>query len=162
MGYFIKRATMSPQEFQDKMSQDIKNFLVFFAKDAEVAAEESLYFGARFNVIVNDARYLIGEHGANLFDFEYLIKRIAQKKYPDAPPFSLDVNDYKLRRAEALRDEVKAVAKKVRMYRKEISLRPMSAFERRIIHMALAEYPDITTESTGEGRTRRVVIKPYP
>jgi spoIIIJ-associated protein len=38
----------------------------------------------------------------------------------------------------------------------------MSAFERRIIHMALAEYPDITTESIGEGERRRVVIKPYP
>ncbi len=153
---------MPPQELRDAIREEIKELLTFFAKDADVAAEESLYFGLRFNILVNDARYLIGEHGANLFDFEYLVKRIIQKKYPDAPLFSLDVNDYKLRRAEALRDEVKAVAKKVRMYRKEISLRPMSAFERRIIHMALAEHPDITTESTGEGKTRRVVIKPYP
>ena len=41
-------------------------------------------------------------------------------------------------------------------------LKPMSPFERRIVHMALAEYPDIITQSVGEGETRRVVIKPYP
>jgi spoIIIJ-associated protein len=38
----------------------------------------------------------------------------------------------------------------------------MTAFERRIVHVALQEYPDITTESQGEGPTRRVVIRPYP
>ncbi|MEK9148295.1 MAG: R3H domain-containing nucleic acid-binding protein, partial [Patescibacteria group bacterium] len=63
---------------------------------------------------------------------------------------------------EALKAEAKNMAKKVRLYRTELVLKPMPAFERRIIHMALAEYPDITTESIGEGYSRRVVIKPYP
>ena len=141
---------------------ELQKLAGFIEPGCEIVPDESIYFGLRFNVVAPDARFLIGEHGANLAHLEYLAKRIIQKKYSEAPPFSLDVNDYKLRRAEVLRDEVKLIAKKVRMYRKEIALRPMSSFERRIIHMALAEYPDIATESTGEGPSRRVTIKPYP
>ena len=153
---------MQAEHYTDAITTELRELLAYVEPKGEVHPDESVYFGLRFNITVPDARFLIGEHGANLFDLEYLIKRLIQKKLPDAPPFSLDVNDYKLRRAEFLRDEVKSVAKKVRMYRKEILLKPMSAFERRIIHMALAEYPDITTESVGESRERRVMIKPYP
>ncbi|MBI2096614.1 MAG: hypothetical protein HYT40_00430 [Candidatus Sungbacteria bacterium] len=153
---------MLPTEYPNVIGDEIKKLANFLDPRAEVQIDESLYFGLRFNVLVSDARYLIGEHGVNLLYLEYLVKRIVQKKYPEAPAFNLDVNDYRLRRAESLRDEVKSVAKKVRMYRKEISLEPMTAFERRIIHVVLAEYPDITTESVGEGNARRVVIKPYP
>lgn len=147
---------------QETIQQEIETFLRLSNTSGRVSPDESAHFGLRFNIEVRDARFLIGERGANLACLEYLLKKIVQKQHPDAPNFSLDVNDYKLKRSEMLRDEVKSIAKKVRMYRKEIILKPMSSFERRIIHMALAEYPDITTESIGEGRDRRVVIKPYP
>lgn len=153
---------MTIQDMETTVCQEIEGFLKLVNTDGRVSPDESLHFGLRFNIEVNDARFLIGERGTNLASLEYLLKKIVQKKFPEAPNFSLDVNDYKLRRSEALREEVKSVAKKVRMYRKEIILKPMSAFERRIIHMALAEYPDITTESVGEDEDRRVVIKPYP
>lgn len=153
---------METSAYTDNILTEIQGLLAFVEPQAEVIPDDSVYFGLRFNIGLPDARFLIGEQGANLLHFEFLVKRIVQKKFPEAPAFSLDVNDYKLRRAEFLSDEVKVVAKKVRMYRKEILLNPMSAFERRIIHMALAEYPDITTESIGEGYARRVAIKPYP
>lgn len=153
---------MIAADLESAVCEEIATFLKLANTPAKVIPDESAHFGLRFNIEVNDARFLIGEHGANLASLEHLIKKIVQKKYPEAPNFSLDVNDYKLRRAEELRDEVKSIAKKVRMYRKEITLKPMSAGDRRIIHMALAEYPDITTESTGEDRERRVIIKPYP
>lgn len=105
---------------------------------------------------------LIGEHGANLAALEYLLKKILQKKYKDLPKFTLDVNEYRVKRLEDLKQDVKAAAKEVRLYKKEVPLRPMSAFERRIVHLLLAEYPDITTESVGQDPNRKVIIKPYP
>lgn len=149
-------------EIETSVCEEISAFLKYVRLPGRVEPEDSPHFGLRFNIEVPDARFLIGERGVNLTCLEYLLKKIIQKRFPEAPRFSLDVNDYRLRKAELLREEVKSIAKKVRMYRKEIILSPMSAFERRIIHMALAEYPDIMTESIGEDKDRRVVIKPYP
>ncbi len=115
------------------------------------------------NVVTDQARLLIGTRARHLLALEHLLKRLLEKHVPlDARGFFLDVNGYRLHHIEALKAEAKNMAKKVRLYRTELVLKPMPAFERRIIHMALAEYPDITTESIGEGYSRRVVIKPYP
>lgn len=76
--------------------------------------------------------------------------------------FTLDINDYRVRRLEFLKQDVKVAAKEARVHKKGVMLSPMSSFERRIVHMLLAEYPDITTESVGEEPSRRVIIKPYP
>jgi len=105
---------------------------------------------------------LIGERGNNLAALEYLLKRILQKKYNEDWKFTLDVNDYRMKRLEDLKQDVKSAAKEVRTHKREVSLRPMSSFERRIVHLLLAEYPDITTESIGQEPDRRVIIKPYP
>lgn len=115
------------------------------------------------NIVTDDAWLLVGSHIQNLAALEYLSKRILERTQGDlSPRFVLDVNSFRLHHIETLKAEAKSVAKKVRLYRAELTLKPMSAFERRIIHIALAEYPDIMTESTGEGADRRVVIKPYP
>ena len=105
---------------------------------------------------------LIGEYGCNLAAFEHVLKKIIKKKYETDLKFTLDINDYRFKQLENLKQDVKAAAKEVRMYHKEVPLRSMSAFERRIVHLLLAEYPDITTESIGQEPDRRVIIKPYP
>lgn len=114
------------------------------------------------NILTDEARLLIGARAQNLLALEYLLKRLRERDGEEEAKFFLDVNGYRLHHLETLKTEAKNMAKKVRLYRTELVLKPMSAFERRIIHMALAEYPDITTESMGEGEARRVVIKPYP
>lgn len=114
------------------------------------------------NIVTDDARLLIGARAQNLWALEYLIKRLLERAEPEAGGFFLDVNGYRLHHLEDLKAEAKNTAKKVRLYRTEHTLEPMSPFERRIVHMTLAEYPDIITQSVGEGEARRVVIKPYP
>ncbi len=111
---------------------------------------------------ISVSQMLIGEHGYNLASLEHLLKKIVKKKFGDEYKFTLDVNDYRLRGLEDLKQDIKAAAKEVRLYHKEVPLRPMSSFERRIVHILLAEYPDITTESTGEEPRRKVIIKPFP
>ena len=106
---------------------------------------------------------IIGERGNNLVALEHILKKIiSKKKGEDEQKFTLDVNDYRVKRLEDLKQDVKNAAREVRLYHRDSPLRPMSSFERRIVHLLLEEYPDITTESVGADQERRVVIKPYP
>ncbi len=114
------------------------------------------------------ASMLIGSEGGNLLALEHILKKLVRRgrgEMDNAPSddmkFTLDINDYRVRRLEDLKQSVKAAAKAVRLYGREVPLRPMSSFERRIVHLLLAEYPDITTESAGEEPARRVIIRPY-
>ena len=75
-------------------------------------------------------------------------------------PFLLDVNDYQMKRIEELRNVARMSAQRVIFFKKELEMEPMSAYDRRIIHSVLGSYPDIKTESVGDGFDRRVVIKP--
>lgn len=108
-----------------------------------------------------DARLLIGERGANLAALEHILRKLVHKKYGAEARITLDINDYRMRRMEDLKQEVKAAAKEVRLYGKPVPLNPMTSFERRVVHLLLDEYPDIMTESSGEEPERRVVIKPF-
>lgn len=138
----------------------VKEFLG--AMDIEARVEEGVIGDSRaFLVRTQDAGLLIGEDGANLLALNYLLRKIVERRTnTPEPQFLIDVNDYQRRRFEEIRDKARMGAQRVRYFKKEITLEPMNAFERRIVHLVLQEYPDIVTESTGEGITRRVVIKP--
>lgn len=148
----------------EQAKEKIKELLSIIGIEAEVEIKEAGAFSApHLSIMTNDARFLIGHGGQNLFSLEHIVKRIIHKELGEAAPqFFIDVNGYRMNRVEELKEEARGVAKKVRLYRKEICLRPMNSFERRIIHTVLAEYPDITTESVGQDMNRAVVIKPYP
>ncbi|MBI4121573.1 MAG: hypothetical protein HY470_01275 [Candidatus Ryanbacteria bacterium] len=138
----------------------IKEFLG--AMDIEARVEEGVIGDSRaFLVRTQDAGLLIGEDGANLLALNHLLRKIVSRRTdtPDAQ-FMIDVNDYQRRRFEEIRDKARMGAQRVRYFKKEVTLEPMNAFERRVVHLVLQEYPDIATESTGEGTTRRVVIRP--
>jgi len=75
-------------------------------------------------------------------------------------PISVDVEGYKKRRYQALQSFALQMAEQVHTNEKSFTLEPMSAYERRIIHLTLADNPDIVTESIGQGDSRRVVIMP--
>ena len=129
-------------------------YSVWFDREKSYTDEE----GHQHSSLVN---MLIGERGNNLAAAEHIIKKIIKKKYGEEQKFTLDINEYRMKRLEDLKQEVKNAAKAVRLYGKGVPLRPMSAFERRIVHLLLAEYPDIATESIGEEPDRKVIIKPY-
>jgi spoIIIJ-associated protein len=121
--------------------------------------------GTRFLVKTHEGALLIGENGQNLLAFNHIVKKIADKSLdePDKEKtvFSLDVNDYQAKKIEDLKNLARLNAQRVRYFKKEIAMKPMTSFERRVIHAVLTECPDIITESTGQEPNRRVVIKPY-
>ncbi len=113
-----------------------------------------------FLIRTDDAGLLIGEDGQNLLALNYILRRMVEKKTSAADcQFMIDVNDYQRRRFDELKDKARMGAQRVRYFKKEVTLEPMSAFERRVVHLALQEYPDIATESIGQGLERRVVIR---
>jgi spoIIIJ-associated protein len=75
-------------------------------------------------------------------------------------PIILDVEGYKQRRCEGLRTLALRLADQVKTRNVPFTMEPMPAFERRVIHMTLANHPDVITESTGIGESRKVVIIP--
>ena len=89
-----------------------------------------------------------------------MLRRVLEKKMQASEvQYIIDVNDYQRRRFDELKDKARMGAQRVRYFKKDITMEPMSAFERRIVHMALQEYPDIATESVGSGPERKVVIR---
>ena len=103
---------------------------------------------------------LIGHRGETLRALQYVLNLIVRRQ-ADGPVFvSLDIAGYKQAQIERLAAKAKEAADQVIESGKEQYLRPMTAAERRIIHMTLSEFPEVVTESEGEGQNRRVVIRP--
>ena len=118
-----------------------------------------------FIIKAQDAQLLIGDNGKHLSAFSHVVKRIYEQKFPDPPAggrfqFLIDINDYNKKKIEEIKDAARMHAQRVRYFKKPMEMKPMNAYERRIVHYVLQEYPDISTESTGQGLERRVVIKP--
>ena len=113
-----------------------------------------------FELEGKDSGLLIGRRGETLSSLEYLVRLMASKTLDKRANIMIDVEDYRLRRKEKLEDIAKKTAKKVSETGKRITLEPMSAADRRIVHMALADLEDVITQSRGEGLQRKVVINP--
>ncbi len=106
---------------------------------------------------------LIGKNGQNIKSLEQIIKMFYFKKasLEEKPvTFMVDLNDYRKFRAKQVIEKAMETVNRVRTSKKAEALLPMSSYERRLIHVELASYPDIETESIGEEPKRRIVIKP--
>jgi spoIIIJ-associated protein len=88
----------------------------------------------------------------------HVVQMVARKQNVKA--VFLDVNNYRLEREKLIADLARAAAKKVASTKEAVSLPFMNSYERRIVHTALAVHPDVTTESSGEGKERYVVVRP--
>ena len=112
------------------------------------------------NVEGDDLGILIGRRGQTLSCLQYLVRLIVGHQTEAWLPIIIDVEGYKQRRCNALQDLALRMAEQVKQKREPFTMEPMSAFDRRIIHLALADHPGVITESSGEGEARRVVIRP--
>jgi len=101
---------------------------------------------------------LIGRRGETLAALQLLVNLIVRNRTKRRMRIIVDAENYRLRREENLRSLAFRVAHQVRLNRRSVALEAMPPNERRIVHMALADYRDISTESIGEGDERRVVI----
>ena len=114
------------------------------------------------NLKTQEPQILIGENGQTLVDIQRLLKAILKRKIQEDFYIDLDINGYKKQKIEYLKELARSAADDVSLIKEERILPSMSAYERRIIHMELAERSDIVTESIGREPERKVVIKPHP
>ena len=113
-----------------------------------------------FDIKGDDLGILIGRRGQTLSCLQYIVRLIVANQLKAWVPIIIDVEEYKQRRYQALQALAYRMAERVKARRIPFALEPMPAYERRIIHLTLAENPDVTTQSVGEGEMRKVVILP--
>lgn len=121
------------------------------------ADEEGVY---NVKISGDNLNFLIGFRGQSLEALQTLLKLIVFRKTEQQIVLSIDINGYKDQKSEKLQEMARGFIDKVRFFEKEIELPIMNPWERREIHMFVAEYEDVISESTGEGENRRVVLKP--
>lgn len=143
----------------EEIKKTIKEIFYFIDEDIRVdffLREERVLL---VDVKMKDPQILIGEKGQTLIETERLLKIVVRKKSKEPLFLSLDINDYKKRKADYLRDLALDAADEVATTGIEKKFPPMSSFERRIIHTTLIIREDVVTESVGEDVERRVLIK---
>ena len=108
----------------------------------------------------DDSGLLIGRRGQTLQSLQFIVNLIVRNEFGEGVRVVLDVESYRQRRESSLRDMALKVAERVSQTGRSITLEPMSAADRRIVHISLADREDISTESVGFGDDRKVSIIP--
>jgi len=106
----------------------------------------------------DDLGILIGRRGQTLASLEYITKLMLVGRLKAWIPLTIDVAGYRKRRRDSLQRLALYLAEQVKSGQRAITMEPMPADERRIVHLTLADNPDVTTQSMGEGEDRKVVV----
>jgi len=130
----------------------------FKGADSREVAGQTIYN------IETENHMLIGLRGDTVNALDTLVKRIVEKQSGAADgderaQFLVDVNGYRAKHIEDLKAKALIMAERARSFQYDVELTPMNAYERLIVHTSLTDAPNIKTESQGEGRGRRVVIR---
>ena len=148
-------------EIADTAIAVLKDVLKYFDV-GEVTIDE--YEGDEGELILDitgeDLAVLIGRHGKTLDALQFLVSAITVRKIGYRFPVIIDVESYKNRQRQKLEALARSSARKASTQGRSVKLRPMTPYERRIIHVALRDDPRVETASEGEGTARHVVVVP--
>lgn len=121
--------------------------------------EHQLDDGLLLDVKSDDSGRLIGRQGQTLADLQYLVNRMLFQQDNTAPKVTVDVGNYRSQARDALVKKAKDAADKVRRWGDVVELEPLNAFERRIVHHALKDDPDVETHSVEvEGTNKKAIL----
>ena len=149
------------EEVNDDRAQEIKKFLSGLLQQMEVTAEVKVYLleKGRYKVILEGQGLgaIIGRRGETLDAIQQLTS-YSVNRTGSRVRVQLDAENYRAKREQSLERLANKVAAKVVKYRRSVTLEPMNAYERHVIHTALQEVPGVTTYSTGVDPNRRVIV----
>ncbi len=123
----------------------------------ELKKEEEMI---KVNINPPDPGLLIGSQGENLSCLQLILSLMVYKKLGFWQPLLINVGDWLEKRQESLKKMALNAAQKVKFSGQEVMMSGLNSAERRLVHLALADSTDVITESIGEGRERRLVVKP--
>jgi spoIIIJ-associated protein len=166
----IEDLTNQPDEEDDQVLKIVRETVSELLSKMKVKAEVSAYHGeaddehSRAPVMVDihgkDLSILIGRKAETLNALQFITKLIIGKELEQSIPISLDVEGFRKRREQQIRQLARRVAEQVSKTQRSQALEPMPANERRIVHIELRDDSDVFTRSTDEGSRRKVVIYP--
>lgn len=155
----IEYKLMDPKEHITSTLRTLLGHLKIVLDDISVDSDPATK-SLRFDVRTPDSAILIGERGARLLALNHLVRRIAERELKDENlQFFVDINDYQKRRIDDIRTKANMLAERARYFKSSVEMDPMSSYERMIVHAQFTEVPDIATESSGQGKERRVILK---
>lgn len=150
------------EEAINKAKQNLGDFLNVFLK--QISEDELTYnieddkYYIYVNIEGEKTNSLIGYRGENLNALQTLLGAISNKNIEEKTRVILDISGYREKRKKVLEELAEKVSKTVIKTRKKVTLEPMSAYERKIIHSKLQNHPKVTTESVGEEPNRKIVV----
>ena len=152
----------APPAGDDERAAQIREFLTGLLERMEVKAEPRILVTEEGNYKVEllgeGLGALIGRRGETLDAIQQLTSYAVNKGQSRRVRIHVDAENYRAKREESLQRLARKVAGKVVKYRRNVTLEPMNAYERHVIHTALQDYPDVTTYSTGAEPNRRTVV----
>jgi len=142
---------------------DLKDFTAEFLEKLGVAVDSiDVQQGHRTVVAVSspDSMLLIGEGGDTLRALNSIARRLIEAKYgAEAASFLIDINGHHESQMEGVRQNARTLAQRARLFKHDVEMPPLSAYERLVVHELFADDPEIKTESAGEGKFRHIVLK---
>ena len=158
----VRVVRLTPEEGLASQAIEVVNQLLSAMGASAMATIRSAgdgEIGPLIDIYGEDSGLLIGKRGESLQAFQFLVNLLLNVTSRGHPVVIVDVEQYKERRSRSLQALATRVAERVMSSGRPITLEPMPASERRIIHITLAEHPYVTTESTGDGRERKVTVR---
>ena len=150
------------EEVDDEKAQAIRKFLSGLLEQMENTAEIHVYLleKGRYKVILEGKNLgaLIGRRGETLDAIQQLTSYAVNRSGSGRVRVQLDAENYREKREQSLQHLARKLAAKVTKYRRSVTLEPMNAYERHVIHTALQDVPYVTTYSTGTEPNRRVIV----
>ncbi len=150
---------MTPQEVKKTIEEILAHSPLHVESVESVIEDDGTVW---YTIRSNDSHLFIGRNGENLEAWNHLIRKILDTKTKEAEltfPMIFDVNEYQRKKAENLKAVAHMMAERARFFKASVSIDPMSAFERKIVHTFLQNAKDLKTESEGMGKDRHIVIK---
>ena len=124
--------------------------------ESEILESEDIF---KVTLVSDQNAILIGKEGRTLNSIQLLLKQSIKNKIGLSLKINVDVANYKVKKLKNIEYQVKKIIKEVKSTKITAALDPMNSYERRFVHNLVSEYKNLTTESIGEGRDRRVTIK---
>ena len=147
-----------PGSTEERIEQFIKGLLEHMGSDAVPHAMKTADESYSVDLVGENLGILIGRRGETLDAIQHLANYAVNRGQNKRVRINVDAENYRLKREESLQRLAQKVAGKVTKYRRNITLEPMNAYERHVIHATLQDYPDVTTSSTGTEPNRRIVV----
>lgn len=156
---------LGEEEVGQMAKEALERLLALMGVQAQVSMREGGEQAAErlpivLDVTGDDLGILIGRRGGTLRALQYITRLIVSRKIRRWANVVVDVERYKVRRERFLKQLAHRMAERVQLTHQPVALEPMPAHERRIVHLALSDNPAVTTQSVGEGDSRRVTIRP--